>query len=133
LIGQLINIRSFKDGTGSLNVVESGEDLPFEIHRIYYIYGVEQFASRRAHAHRNLRQLIIAISGKFTVDLTDGVNSESHTLQSPDVGLLLPPGLWRDLHSFTSDGICLVLASHHFDEADYIREYPAFLNWTLTV
>ena len=117
------------DRKGNLTVVENGKDIPFEVRRTYYLYDVPGGESRGAHAHKELRQLIVAASGSFTVTLDDGKVKRSFLLNRPYQGLLIVPGIWRDLIDFSSGSVCLVLASHEYDEADYIRDYNDF--WEL--
>lgn len=123
-----LDIPSFTDERGGLSFVEAGHDVPFEFRRAYYLYGVK--APRGAHAHRNLHQLFIAMHGSFTLHLEDGIRKHTVTLNNPARGLLVGPMVWRDLDNFTQDAVCLVLASEHYDEADYIRNYNDFLNLT---
>jgi len=115
------------DGTGNLSVVEK-DIIPYEIKRIYYLYDVPSDATRGGHAHINLRQTLIALSGSFDVVLDDGNNRQVITLNKPNKGLLIPKGIWRELENFSSGSVCLVLASEVYDEADYIRDYPEFLS-----
>lgn len=116
------------DRKGNITVVENGKDVPFEVRRTYYLYDVPGGESRGAHAHKELSQLIIAASGSFTVTLDDGKVKRSFLLNRPYQGLLIVPGIWRDLIDFSSGSVCLVLASHEYDEADYIRNYNDFLS-----
>ena len=118
------------DRKGNLSVVENGGGaLPFEVKRAYYLYDVPGGESRGSHAHRELRQLIIAASGSFRVTLDDGTQKRSFYLNRPYQGLYVPTGLWRDLDDFSSGAVCLVLASEPYDEADYIRKYEDFLRF----
>lgn len=117
------------DRKGNITVVENEKDVPFEIHRTYYLYDVPGGESRGAHAHKELSQLIVAASGSFTVTLDDGKVKRSFLLNRPYQGLLVVPGIWRDLIDFSSGSVCLVLASHEYDEADYIRDYNDFLKF----
>lgn len=112
---------------GNLTVVENGRTVPFSVQRIYYIYDVPGGASRGAHAHYRLQQLVVAASGSFTVTVDDGNVRRSFLLNRPFQGLLIPPGIWRDLSDFSSGSVCLVLASEKYDEQDYIRDYHDFL------
>lgn len=112
---------------GDLTVLEGEEHVPFSISRVYYIYGVPQGAQRGGHAHRELQQLLIAVSGKFDVLLDDGVERRAVTLDHPSRGLLLTPMIWRELVDFSGEAVCVVLASEHYDEGDYFREYEDFL------
>lgn len=116
------------DRKGNITVVENEKDVPFEIRRTYYLYDVPGGESRGAHAHKELSQLIVAASGSFTVTLDDGKVKRSFLLNRPYQGLLVVPGIWRDLVDFSSGSVCLVLASHEYDETDYIRSYDSFLD-----
>ena len=117
------------DRKGNITVVENNKDIPFEVRRTYYLYDVPGGESRGAHAHKELRQLIIAASGSFTVTINDGRVKRSFLLNRPNQGLYIVPGIWRDLDDFSSGSVCLVLASHEYDEADYIRTYEDFLKF----
>lgn len=123
---QIIDIPIAHDVRGNLAVVEK-ETIPFEIQRVYYLFDVPSNSHRGGHAHRALRQCIIALSGSFDVVLDDGRNKERITLNSPTQGLILPTGIWRELEHFSEGAVCLVLASDTFDEGDYIRDYKTFL------
>lgn len=114
---------------GDISVVENQSEVPFDINRIYYLYDVPGGVNRGGHAHKKLYQLIIAVSGCFTVVLDDGVTKKSFVLNRPYRGLLVKPGIWRTLEDFSSGSVCLVLASENYDESDYIREYGDFLNY----
>jgi hypothetical protein len=115
---------------GNLTVIENGAHIPFAVRRIYYLYDVPGGESRGGHAHRELRQLIIAASGSFDVVLNDGNIKRIFALNRPYQGLLVTPGIWRELDNFSSGSVCLVLASHEYDGEDYIREYGEFLEWS---
>ena len=113
---------------GSLTPIYSKFHIPFEINRLYYIYNIPDGSKRGGHAHKNLQQLLIAISGSFEVILKDGHNEKSITLNDPCEGLLIPSMIWRELINFSNSSICLALASLPFDENDYIRDYDKYLN-----
>lgn len=125
---QIIDIRKYTDNRGYLSVVESGLDIPFEIKRIYYLYMVPE-AARGAHAHKTLQQLMIATSGSVHVTLDDGQNKKTFILDKPWKGLLVAPGLWRDLENFSGGAVCMVLASENYNADDYIRNYNDFLKF----
>ena len=125
---QIIDIRRYSDTRGYLSVVEGGLDIPFEIKRIYYLYLVPEVA-RGAHAHKQLQQLLIATSGSVDVIMDDGTSKKTFHLDKPWKGLLLPPGLWRDLENFSYDAVLLCLASEKYDANDYIRNYDEFLKY----
>ena len=116
-----------KDIRGTLSFIEAPTHIPFDIKRIYYIYDVPGGESRGAHAHKQLEQVFIAMSGGFQITLDDGLSyKESFYLTRPDEGLYVPRGFWRDLGQFTSGAMCLVLASDIYLKEDYIRDYDAF-------
>ncbi len=117
------------DRKGNISVVENGITLPFDVKRVYYLYDVPGGESRGSHAHRELSQLIIAASGSFTVTLDDGKVKRSFFLNRPYQGLLVKPGLWRDLEDFSSGAVCMVLASDIYKPEDYIRDYDEFLKF----
>lgn len=114
---------------GDISVVENGKEVPFDVKRIYYLYDVPGGADRGGHAHKELYQLIVAASGAFTVELDDGTNRKTFTLNRPYQGLLVKPGIWRTLTDFSSGSICMVLASEKYDEKDYIRDYMKFVKY----
>ena len=117
------------DRKGNLTVVEKGTMFPFSTKRVYYLYDVPGGASRGAHAHKTLEQLIVAVSGSFKVSLDDGTNKKTFFLNRPYQGLYVRPGLWRDLEDFSSGAVCMVLASEVYQAEDYIRDYDAFLEF----
>lgn len=112
--------------------MESAGNCPFEIRRVYYLYDVPGGAARGGHAHRTLQQLIIAASGSFDVLIDDGRNRRTVILNRPYYALHIVPGIWRELHNFSSGSISLVLASAEFDEQDYIRDHQGFARWKAT-
>lgn len=118
-----------EQGRGKLSFIEK-DIIPFKINRVYYLYDVPSDAYRGGHAHKELKQFLIALSGSFEVLLDDGENKKRVMLNKPNKGLLIPTGIWRELDNFSSGAVCLVLASEPFDESDYIRDYQEFLNGT---
>lgn len=114
---------------GNLTVVENGITLPFDVKRVYYLYDVPGGEERGGHAHRGLQQFIIAVSGSFDVVIDDGEKRRTVSLNRPYNGLHIRPGIWRELNNFSSGAVCLVLASEHYDEEDYIRDYSVFLDY----
>jgi dTDP-4-dehydrorhamnose 3,5-epimerase-like enzyme len=127
-----IDFQSLGDERGGLVALELGvgKPVPFDIKRVYYIHRTEPGVSRGFHAHRNLKQVAICVAGKCRIVLDDGNVREEAWLDSPLRGLLIGNLIWRELHDFSPDCVVLVLASEHYDEADYIRSYPDFLKLT---
>ena len=125
---ELIDIPKIEDRRGNLSVIE-GDCVPFDIKRVYYLYDVPSGAFRGGHAHKKLYQFLVALSGSFDVRLKDGANEKIVTLNKPNKGLLIVPGIWRELENFSSGAVCLVLASEQFEEADYIRNYETFKSY----
>lgn len=126
---KLIDLRKIADPRGNLTVIEGNGDIPFDIKRVYYLYDVPGGESRGAHAHKALYQLLIAANGSFSVTLDDGKEKVTYNLKRPYYGLLIVPGIWRDLDDFSSGSVCLCLASEHYEAEDYIRDYNEFLNY----
>lgn len=124
---RIIDLRKIHDVRGNLTPIEGNGDVPFDIKRVYYLYDVPSGESRGAHAHKELHQLIIAANGSFTITLDDGKNKKAFTLNRPYQGLLIVPGIWRDLDDFSSGAVLLCLASEHYEADDYIRDYEEFL------
>jgi hypothetical protein len=114
---------------GNITVVESHKTIPFDVKRAYYLYDIPGGESRGSHAHKELSQLVIAASGSFNITLDDGNVKRTFMLNHPYQGLYIVPGIWRELYDFSSGSICLVLASHTYDEKDYLREYNDFLKY----
>lgn len=114
------------DRKGNITVVENNITIPFSVRRTYYLYDVPGGEERGAHAHKELRQLIVAASGSFDVVLDDGRVKRTFTLNRPCQGLLVVPGIWRELRDFSSGSVCLVLASMPYEAKDYIRDYDEF-------
>ena len=125
----IIELNKHHSRQGNLSVVENNKDVPFEVKRVYYLYDVPGGESRGAHAHKELSQLIIAASGSFSVTLDDGQVKRTFLLNRPYQGLLVVPGIWRTLDDFSSGSVCMVLASHKYDNNDYIRDYDEFLSY----
>lgn len=123
----ILPLRKIHNRGGNITIVEGEKNLPFEVKRIYYLYDIPSGENRGGHAHKELRQLIVATSGSFNVLLDDGTNKKIVTLNRPDYGLIIVPGIWRELMDFSSGAICLVLASHGYDEDDYIRDYKKYI------
>ncbi len=125
----VLPLNKIHNRAGNITIVESEIDIPFEIKRIYYLYDVPGGEDRGGHAHKKLFQIIVAASGSFNVLLDDGKNKKIVTLNRPDFGLMIIPGIWRELMGFSSGAICLVLASEIYEKDDYIREYQEFKNY----
>lgn len=121
--------RHHSDRKGDISVVENDKTVPFGVKRVYYLYDVPGGVERGGHAHKELNQLIIAVSGSFVVELDDGNIKRSFLLNRPYIGLIVKPGIWRVLKDFSSGAVCLVLASEKYDEKDYIRDYNVFLSF----
>lgn len=128
---RLVKLPRIDIESGSITAINSGIDVEFNIKRVYYLYDVPNRSDRGAHAHKELYQLILAASGSFEVELDDSIEKKSFILRQPDEGLLIPPGLWRDLKQFSGGAICLVLASLPYSEKDYIRSYNEFILWKI--
>lgn len=129
---RIINLKKISDSRGNLTVIEANGDIPFDVKRVYYLYDVPGGESRGAHAHKTLYQLIIAASGSFTVTLNDGCKTKSFNLKRSYYGLLIVPGIWRVLDDFSSGSVLLCLASDHYQESDYIRDYKMFKTYKKT-
>jgi len=117
--------------TGNITVVENNRTVPFDVKRVYYLYDIPGGESRGGHAHKNLYQLIMAVSGSFSVTLDDGNVKRTFTLSRPYQGLYIVPGIWRTLDDFSSGSVCLVLASEKYSEEDYIRDYEDFIKYKI--
>jgi len=125
---ELINLPKIEDPRGNLSVIEN-DVIPFEIKRVYYLYDVPSGAERGGHAHKDQLEFLIALSGSFDVVLKKGEEQVMITLNKPNVGLLIPTGVWRELQNFSSGSVCLVLASAVFVEEDYIRDFDEFISF----
>ncbi|MDD4821196.1 MAG: FdtA/QdtA family cupin domain-containing protein [Bacteroidales bacterium] len=123
---QLVSLPKEHNRAGNLTALNSSKDLSFDIKRVYYTYDIPSGASRGGHAHRQLYQYVIAACGSFDVLLDDGTNQKTVRLNRPDVALLIVPGIWRELHDFSSGAVCLVLASELYQADDYLEEYEDF-------
>ncbi|RKS17517.1 WxcM-like protein [Flavobacterium endophyticum] len=123
---EIIEIPKIEDYRGNIAVIEN-DVVPFDIKRVYYLFDVPSNSHRGGHAHKNLIQLLIPLSGSFDVVLNDGRENQIITLNKPDKGLLIKPTIWRELENFSSGAVCLVIASEVYEEDDYIRELDQFL------
>jgi hypothetical protein len=127
---EILELPKIKNGrSGNITPFESLKNIPFDIKRIFYLYDVPGGESRGAHAHKECHQLLIAASGSFEVCLDDGINKRIVSLNRPNIGLHIMPGIWASEINFSSGSICLVLASHSYNEHDYIRTYENYLQY----
>lgn len=126
---KIIKLNQLGDRRGHISVVENNNEIPFSVKRVYYLYDVPSGEKRGGHAHRNLEQLIVAVTGSFDVIVDDGHTKNTFRLNRPNEGLYFPSGLWRDINNFSAGAICLVLASLPFDENDYMRNYKDYLKY----
>ena len=125
----VIDISKVHKDSGNITVVENSQNIPFDVKRIYYLYDVPGGETRGGHAHYELEQFIIAARGSFDIIVDDGTNRKRVSLNRPNLALHVVPGLWRELDNFSSGSISLVLASHTYEESDYIRDYNTFLEY----
>jgi hypothetical protein len=123
---KIIELPKIEDIRGNLTFIEANEHVPYDIKRVYYLYDVPGGEKRGGHAHKSLEQFIIAASGSFDVILDDGVDRKRYHLNRSYYGLYIPTMIWRELDNFSSGSVCVVLASEHFNEEDYIRDYNEF-------
>lgn len=125
----ILPLNKIHNRAGNITIVEGQKNIPFDIKRIYYLYDIPGGEFRGGHAHIELHQLIVAASGSFDVLLDDGQNKKIVTLNRPDYGIMVVPGIWRELMEFSSGAICMVLASEIYNEKDYIRDNEEFLKY----
>lgn len=123
----IIDLPMLGDDRGQLVAIEENKQVPFDIKRIYYIYGTEQGVTRGFHAHKELNQVAICVSGSCKMLLDDGENKSTILLDNASKGVGIPPMIWHEMHDFSDDCVLLVLASEHYDESDYIRDYKTFI------
>lgn len=122
-----IQLPQIHDPRGDLTFVEGGNHIPFQIARVYYLYNVPVDSERGGHAHRNLEQVVFALSGSFRVKIDDGTAQSEYWLRDPRKGLYISKMVWREIDSFSQGAVCMVIASHRYDETDYFRSYDDFL------
>ena len=127
---RIIELPKISDPRGNLTFVEGGNQIPFDIQRVYYLYDVPGGAERGGHAHKGLSQLIIAMSGSFDVILDEGGEKKRFHLNRSYQGLYVCPMMWRELDNFSSGSVCMVLASNIYEESDYYRDYNEYLTAT---
>ena len=125
----IIELPRLKNRAGNITVVNNNDNIPFEVKRVFYIYDIPGGEDRGAHSHKNCHQFLVAVSGSFEVEMNDGTNKRTITLNRPYYGLHIPPGIWAAEKGFSSGAVCLVLASNKYDEKDYIRDYRNFLEY----
>ena len=126
---KLIQLPKIGDRLGHITVVNDNKELPFSTKRVFYLFDIPSGESRGAHAHKECHQFLVALSGAFEVSLDDGLNKRVVFLNQPNFGLHVLPGIWASEINFSSGAVCLVLASHLYDEKDYIRDYNSFLRF----
>tara|TARA_B100000768_G_scaffold125201_1_gene115913 strand:- start:1660 stop:2067 length:408 start_codon:yes stop_codon:yes gene_type:complete len=127
---QILNLHHYSDERGSLVISENSIDIPFDIKRLYYLYGAPRDSVRGKHGHRDLQQVLIPINGSFEVKLDDGQFAKSYSLEDRTKGLYVPRMMWREIYNFSPDAVCLVLASELYDADDYFYPYSEFIKVT---
>jgi hypothetical protein len=125
----VIELSKIHNRAGNITPVANGENIPFDIKRVFYIYDIPGGEDRGAHAHKECHQFLIAASGSFEIELNDGKTKRTISLNRPYFGLHIPPGIWAAEKGFSSGSVCLVLSSHKYIESDYIRDYTEYLNF----
>ncbi|HPY83241.1 MAG: WxcM-like domain-containing protein [Bacteroidales bacterium] len=125
----VVELPKIHNPAGNITPIHGSIEIPFDIARVFYLYDIPGGESRGAHAHKECHQFLIAASGAFEIDLDDGVTKRTVSLNRPNYGLHIPPGIWAAEKGFSSGAICLVFASHIYNEADYIRSYSDFLTY----
>lgn len=128
---ELIDIPKMSDHRGNLSVVEQTRHLPFEIKRIFWLYGVPEGKGRAAHAHKEQTQFIVPVSGHFRIVIDNGKEKETFIMNQPNKGLLIRPGNWISLEDFSKDAVCMVVCPEFYNESEYMREYDEFLEFVM--
>ena len=123
---KLIDLPTYSDQRGALTCIEGALDIPFEIKRVYYLYGSDCRQKRGMHAHKRLRQLFVPVCGFFDITVDDGIKKKCFKMDNPATGLFIDCNIWREITNFSDKSVCLVLASEHFAEEDYIQDYTTF-------
>jgi hypothetical protein len=126
---KIVDLPKIQNEAGNITALENNINIPFEVKRIYYLYDIPMGSERGGHGHYELQQFIVAASGSFTFVLDDGVFKKEFFLNDPSKALNILPGIWREIIDFSSGSICLVLASHEYNESDYIRDYDEYLKY----
>jgi len=124
---KIVSFKSLGDERGSLIALEGNKSVPFDIKRVYYIFGTKEGVSRGFHAHLNLKQVVVCVKGSCRFVLDNGMQKEEIILDDATKGLLIEDLIWREMYDFSPDCVLMVLASEYYDESDYIREYDDFL------
>lgn len=124
----VIELPRIGDRNGSITAINNSLEIPFEVNRVFYLYDIPGGESRGAHAHKECHQFLIAATGSFEVELFDGTVRRTVSLNRPNIGLHIPPGIWASEVNFSSSSICLVLASHNYQEEDYIRDLESYVS-----
>lgn len=127
---KMINLPKISDPRGNLTFIESGNHIPFDVKRVFYLYHIPEGADRGAHALKTCYQLLIASAGSFDVIIDDGSSKARFHLDQPNQALLIPPPVWREMENFSPGSVCLVLASERYAESDYYRNYEDFIATT---
>ena len=128
-LGKIIELPRITDPRGNLTVAEANKNIPFDIKRVYWLYDVPGGECRGGHAHKQIKEILIAVSGSFHVTLDNGKEKQTFLLNHPYQGLLIDTKTWRTLDDFSSGAVCVVLASDFYDENDYIYDYNGFLQY----
>ena len=127
-----VSLPKIQNRSGNITALENEKSTPFDINRVYYLYDVPSNEERGGHAHFELQQYLVAATGSFDIVLKDGHNSNVVTLNRPDQALYIVPGIWREIRNFSGGATCLVLASHEYNEKDYLRNFTEFKKWKLS-
>jgi len=127
---KIINLPKIEDPRGNLSFIESNNNIPFKIERVYWIYDVPGGQIRGGHAYKTLHEFVVALSGSFDLVLYDGKAEKKFSLNRSYYGLYVPNMIWRTIENFSTNALCMILASRHFSEDDYLRNYDAFLEFT---
>ncbi len=125
----VIELNKINNRAGNMSFVENAKNIPFDIKRVYYIYDVPGGSDRGGHAHKNLEQYVIAVSGAFDVLLDDGTNKKIVRLDRPYMALHIQKGIWRETRNFTSGSVCMVMASEEYSKEDYLDDYTQFIHF----